>query len=139
MLIIGFFGVGKTTLSRQNGRMADLTDLGPPSLSLLQDSVSKYDIVLADPTWEDVFIRSGIPFYVVVPSMGRKDEFLQNFKERHSKGLGGGNEGFRKLIGDWWEWWIKHLLSLPSQGQVILDSGEWLSDALSQLSADHIC
>lgn len=130
MLILGFFGVGKTTLARQNEKVADLTDLGSPSLSLLQDTVAKYDIVLADPTWEQVFLESGEDFIVVVPSLDRKEEFLTNFKERNGKGLGGGNDGFRELIGKHWEWWINHLLSIPSQGQIVLERGEFLSHLL---------
>lgn len=37
MLILGFFGVGKTTLAKQNEKVADLTDLGSPSLFLLSE------------------------------------------------------------------------------------------------------
>lgn len=132
MLILGFFGVGKTTLAKQNEKVADLTDLGSPSLSLLQDTVAKYDIVLADPTWEQVFLESGEDFFVVVPSLDRKKEFLTNLKERYKKGLGGGNHGFRKLIGKYWEWWINHMLSIPSHGQIVLEQGEFLSHSVLQ-------
>ena len=130
MLILGFFGVGKSTLARQDEKVADLTDLGSPSLSLLQDTVAKYDIVLADPTWEQVFLESGEDFIVVVPSLDRKEEFLSNFKERNRKGLGGGNERFCNLIWKHWEWWINHLLSIPSQGQIVLERGEFLSHSV---------
>lgn len=132
MLILGFFGIGKTTA--KNEIVADLTDLGSPSLSLLEDTVRKYDIVLADPMWEKVFLESGMPFTVVVPSLDRKEEFLGNFRERVKKGLGGGNELFCKVIGDNWDGWITHFLSLPVR-VVELQEGEWISDYISLLSA----
>lgn len=135
MLILGFFGVGKTTI--KNEKMADLTDEGQPSLSLLQSAVSTYDVVMADPMWEDVFLKSGIPFYVVVPSINRKEEFLANFRRRCKEGKGGGSELFCKMVGDNWEKWITHLLSLPALAHIELEAGDWLSDAISHLSPYH--
>ena len=128
MLVIGFFGVGKTTLAVNDAKMADLTDLGSPSLSLLQDTVAKYDVVFADPTWEHIVLQSGLPFIVVVPSLDRKEEFLLNYSNRYKNGTGGGGKGFRKLIGDNWDFLIGHLQSLKSQATIVLEKGEFLSD-----------
>lgn len=137
LLIIGYFGVGKSTLMRNDNSVADLTDMGQPSLSLLKDTIEKYDIVLADPQWEMVILESGMPFYVVVPTLDRKEEFLKNYHDRWEKGLGGGAPPFCKLMDKVWDVWIPHLASLPSMGVIELEKGEFLADALSHLSAHH--
>lgn len=131
MLILGFFGVGKTTC--KNERMADLEDLGSPSLSLLKSAVEKYDIVFGNPLLAPFFIKSGIPFHIVVPSLDRKEEFIANFRKRYDEGTGGGDEWFCALVGENWDRWINHLLDLPALSHIILDEGEWLSDAIKEL------
>lgn len=135
MLILGWFGVGKSTLMRNNKSVADLTDMGQPSLSLLKDTIEKYDIVLADPQWTNVFLESGIPFHIVVPTLDRKEEFLKNYHDRWKKGLGGGSGKFCGFMDRVWDTWISYLLSLPALSHIELEEGEWLSDAVSHLSA----
>lgn len=131
MLILGFFGVGKTTC--KNERVADLEELGPPSLSLLKEALEKYDVVMANPLLAPLLLKSGVPFHVVVPSLDRKEEFLDNFKERFKNGTGGGDFWFCSLVGLNWEKWINHLLELPALSYTILEKGEWLSDILPAL------
>lgn len=131
MLILGFFGVGKTTC--KNERVADLEELGPPSLSLLKSAVEKYDIVMANPLLAPYLIKSGIPFHVVVPSLDRKDEFIENFKRRYEAGTGGGDEWFCNLVGLNWDKWINHLLELPALSHIVLEKGEWLADAIEAI------
>lgn len=113
--------------------MADLTDMGSPSLSLLQDTINKYDIVFADPQWTNVFLKSGIPFHIVVPSKDRKEEFLSNFRERAKKHLGGGNEQFCKTVGENWDEWIDNLNSLPALSHIELEAGEWIADCIPMI------
>ena len=131
MLILGFFGVGKTTCS--NEKWADLEALGSPSLSLLKSAVEKYDIVFANPLLAPFVLKSGIPFHVVVPSLNRKEEFLHNFREREKMQTGGGDDWFCSLVGLNWEKWINHLLELPALSHIVLEKGEWLSDAIEAL------
>ena len=131
MLILGYYGVGKTTI--KNEKWIDLTDEGRPSLSLLKYAVEHYEIVMADPSWENVFLKSGIPFHIVVPSPERKEEFLQNFRERHKKGLGGGDNAFCAMVSNNWERDIKHFLSLPALSHTILKDGEFLKDCIETL------
>lgn len=132
MLILGFFGVGKTTCV--NDKTADLEQLGSPSLPLLKSAVEKYDIVLGNPLLAPFFIKSGIPFHVVVPSLDRKEEFLSNFRRRYEEGTGGGDDWFCALVGLNWEKWINHLLELPALSHIVLEKGEWLSDAINALN-----
>lgn len=130
-LILGYYGVGKTTI--KNERWADLTDEGRPSLSLLMYAVKKYDVVMADPTWEDVFVKSGLPFHVVVPSVDRKEEFLRNYRDRHEKGLGGGDPAFCSWVSERWFKDIKRMLSLKAVSQTVLHKGMWLSDCIQDI------
>ena len=113
--------------------MIDLTDEGKPSLSLLKNAVEKYDVVMADPSWEQVFLMSKIPFYVVVPSFDRKEEFIANFRERWKKGLGGGDDNFCRYVGNNWAIRIRQLMSLPSISCTVLEKGKWLKDVIDSL------
>ena len=136
ILILGFYGVGKTTC--KNERMVDLTDLGSPSLDILQKywNNHEYDVIMADPQWERVFIDSGIPFYVVVPTPDRKDEFLANDRERYKNGTGGGDDKFCNIIATNWYWWLEYSLTrIPCITTIQLEKGEWMADAINYLQA----
>lgn len=137
MLIIGFCGVGKTTYVLRNKNAIDLTYI-KPGLSALQRVVENYEIVLGDPSWLGVFIESGLPFYVVVPTMDRKEEYLTNYRERNKEGTGGGDDKFCQVVSDNWEEWIETLKKVP-QTIVELGPGEFLEDAISYLSQHRTC
>lgn len=132
MLIIGFCGVGKTTYASTHKNAVDLTCV-EPGQTVLQDAISRFEIVLADPSWLMTFVESGLPFYVVVPSMDLKDEYLANYRERHKRGTGGGDDRFCEFISGGWEEWIETLKKV-NQTVVELGPGEFLEDAISYLS-----
>ena len=137
MLIIGFCGTGKTTYVLKDKKAIDLTYI-KPGLSALCKAVENYEIVLGDPSWLEVFMESGLPFYVVVPSLDRKDEYLANYRERYEQGTGGGDDKFCQVVSDNWEEWIETLKKVP-QTIVELGPGEWLEDLVSHLSGHHTC
>lgn len=132
MLIIGMCGVGKTTYVANHKNAIDLTCI-EPGLSVLQKAVAKYEYVLGDPSWIMVFIESGLPMCVVVPSKDRKDEYLANYRERYKNGTGGGDDKFCHFVGDKWNEWIDGLSSAPCP-VFELGPGEWLDDVISYLS-----
>ena len=133
MLIIGFFGVGKTTASLNDDRITDLTEEGSVSLFDLKNALANNKIVVVDPVWEKIVLASKEPFYVVVPNIDRKDEYLSNYKERYENGNGAGDKDFIFCMNVGWDIWIEHLKTLPSLATVELDEGEWLSDAIKEL------
>lgn len=132
MLIIGFCGVGKTTYVANHANAIDLTCI-KPGQSALHKAVEKYEIVLADPSWLMVFVESKLPFYVVVPSIDLKDEYLANYRERYNNGTGGGDDRFCHFIGNNWDEWLRGLSFAPCP-IIELEKGEWLEDAVSYLS-----
>ena len=137
MLIIGFCGVGKTTYVLKNKNAIDLTYI-KPGLSVLRKAVENYEVVLGDPAWLEVFMESGLPFYVVVPALSRKDEYLTNYRERYKEGTGGGDDKFCQVVSDNWEEWIETLKKVP-QTIVELEPGEFLTNCISHLSGHHTC
>ena len=137
MLIIGFCGVGKTTFVANHANAIDLTYI-KPGLSALQMAVDKYEIVLGDPGWLGVFLESKLPFYVVVPTNDRRDEYLANYRERYTNGTGGGDDKFCDTIDSHWDDWIGTLKMAPMP-IVELGPGEWLEDAVLYLSEHHTC
>ena len=142
ILILGFYGVGKTTALKDYPNAVDLTDVldhendEHPSLERFYQywNDDKYEIVMADPWWTDVIIKTGIPFYTVIPDVDRKDEFFENYKSRFSLGLGGGDEQFCDYVGDCWSGWLDfYKKKLPCIECIILKKNEWMKDAI-----DHI-
>ena len=135
ILILGFYGVGKTYLKDRKG-MIDLTDLGTPSLSTLLTYYNNpdYDVIMADPQWEKVFVQSKLPFYVVIPTPDRKEEFLTNYRNRFSINPGGGSEWFCKRVGDnWYEWLEYSRTKIPCTAVLELEKGEWIENVINYL------
>ena len=84
MIIIGYYGVGKTTFIEKHPEI-DAFDLnsigGKPSLWLLNRNLD-HTYVLADPLWLETVQKSGLPYRLVIPSKDRKYEFLYHFMRR---------------------------------------------------------
>jgi len=142
ILILGFYGVGKTTVLKDYPNAVDLTDVldhennEHPSLERFYQywDDERYDIVMADPWWTKVILESGIPFYIVIPNRHRKDEFFENYRNRFSLGLGGGDDQFCDYVGDCWDGWLDfYKKKLPCIKCIILKKNEWMKNAL-----DHI-
>lgn len=137
-LILGYWGVGKTTLVESTEKAVDLTDITIiPSLDILHQywADPSYDVVMADPNWEKVIIKSGIPFYVVIPTQDRLEEFIQNFQERYKQGKGGGDLIFCTLMkGRWKHWLDKYKNDIACVEVIELPSGQWLKDAIEYIN-----
>ena len=132
MLILGFFGVGKTTLSSKRDDVVDLDGMDQ-SIHTVRKMSEKYPIVLADPFWANPVRFARVPFYVVVPTIDRKEEYLSNFARRYIEGTGGGDEEFIEMINSEWDKWISYMKRLPSIKCVELPKGKWLEDVISSL------
>lgn len=142
VLILGFYGVGKTTALKDYPNAVDLTDIldrsydEHPSLERFYQywNNDRYEIVMTDPWWTKVILESGIPFYIVIPNKYRKDEFFENYRKRFSLGLGGGDDQFCDYVWDCWSGWLdfyKH--KLPCIKCIILKKNEWMKDALDYI------
>lgn len=139
LLLLGFYGVGKTYLKDKEG-MIDLTDLGIPSLStlFLYYNNPSYNVIMADSQWEKVFIASGLPFYTVIPTPDRKEEFLHNYRERFSKGTGGGDDRFCSIIErNWYEWLNYSQTKIPCTAVIQIEKGEWMADVVEYLTQNN--
>ena len=134
MLIIGFFGVGKTTASKMDCRITDLTEEGSVSLFDLKNALKNNEIVVVDPVWKKIVLASNEPFYVVIPKIDRKQEYLSNYKTRYDQQMGAGDKDFIFCMNIGWNIWIHHLQSLPSLATIELEEGEWLIDAIKELN-----
>lgn len=143
VLILGFYGVGKTTVLKDHPNAIDLTDVpktGKYNEPTLDDfyqywNDDRYEIVMGDPQWTRVFIESGIPFYIVIPKKGRWAEFQINFKRRHMYNQGGGDYTFMHTVMDCWAGWIwayKHWI--PNERIIELKPGQWMDYALQYIS-----
>lgn len=141
VLILGFYGVGKTTMLRDYPNAVDLTDVSRPSMETLMTywNDERYEIVMGDPQWTKVFLESGIPFYVVIPDAGRKEEFLENFRKRHILGLGGGDDKFCDILNRNWDGWLwTYNTWIPSIRVFTLTEKMWLPDVINKIKRDLI-
>ena len=138
ILILGFYGVGKTTYINDHPNAVDITDFKLDPVNCDPDALKKYwedeehDIVLADPQWTKVFLESGYPFYVVIPRMWRKDEFLNNFLKRWTSGSWKANiVKFYRHLDTYWEGWLEFYKNkIPCVQVIELDTGQWVGDAI---------
>ncbi|AKA61965.1 hypothetical protein Pm5461_100 [Proteus phage vB_PmiM_Pm5461] len=58
----------------------------------------------------EALLKEKVPFYVVVPDISLKDEYLKRYKQR------GSNESFIKLISDNFETWINEIIDDGNKG-----------------------
>lgn len=139
VLILGFYGVGKTTMLRDYPNAVDLTDVSRPSMETLMTywNDERYEIVMGDPQWTKVFLESGIPFYIVIPDAGRKKEFLENFRKRYVLGLGGGDDKFCDILNRNWDGWLwTYNTWIPSIRVFTLTEKMWLPDVINKIKRD---
>lgn len=131
-LIIGYFGIGKSTLQELRPEL-DIFDLHHvPTLAYLTDNLD-HDYIVADPDWLKVFGRyvreNNRRFYLILPSLDRKDEFLYNIANR-TEGMH--NEWFINRRDREWEKEITALATTKNADVRILRSG-YLADIIDQL------
>ena len=141
-LILGFYGIGKTTYVKQNPRAVDITDYKLDSFNCDPEALKRfwedeeYDIILADPQWTKIILQSGYPFYVVIPRMDRKQEFLTNFVERWSTGSWKADiVDFYRQLSTYWEGWLDfYRYKLPAVRVIELWPGQWLGDVIDNIN-----
>jgi hypothetical protein len=72
----------------------------------------------------DALHKEGIPFVLVYPEMGLKEEYIQRYKDR------GNNDSFVKLLEQNWENWIEEMDNQKGCYRVKLGSGQYLVDVI---------
>lgn len=141
-VISGFPGIGKTTameLLRKQGLFVsdsdssgfDRADWPNNYMNHLLSLMGEMDLVLVsshEEVWRAMSER-GIEFTMVYPDKSLKEEYLQRYKDR------GSDENFIKLLDSKWDEWIDTLNDWfgSSDNKVVLQSGEYLTDALNQI------
>lgn len=71
----------------------------------VKENIGKYEFIFVSSHKEvrDALIKNNIFFYLVYPSINRKNEFIQRYKDR------GNTESFIKLVDDKWVEWISDI------------------------------
>lgn len=69
----------------------------------IKDNIGKYEFIFVSSHKEvrEALLENCIFFYLVYPDDGRKEEFIQRYRDR------GSPESFIRLISDNWETWIR--------------------------------
>lgn len=121
VIISGFPGIGKTYFCERNKDALDLDssnftwfydeefnrkerrpDFPNNYIKSIRENIGKYKYILVS-THDEVrkaLQDEGLPFVVVYPSIDRKDEFIQRYKDR------GNNQFFIDIVSQNWETWI---------------------------------
>ena len=140
LLILGFYGIGKTTYAKKHDHVIDITDFKTDDMPDINNLIKyyedpQYDIIIADPQWTSVFIKSGYPFYIIIPKETRKEEFLQNFRSRAADGSWKGDvDTFLDVVDKCWYGWLDMLkYRIPCQGSFVLREGEWFKEGLNKI------
>lgn len=85
--------------------------------------------VFTDPELMETFRQLGIPFQIALPEKSRKEEFLQNFKNR------GNDSMFCEKASKAWDKRLDMFYKMK-ETNIILKNGEYLEDALIRLGYD---
>jgi len=72
----------------------------------IKDNIGKYDIILVSShkVVRDALLDNCLFFYLIYPTIDKKDEFLKRCRERAD------SESFVSLINDNWEKWIRECM-----------------------------
>ena len=130
ILIIGWYGVGKTTYIDSHPEV-DIVDLqGVANLEQLEANLD-HKYVVADPDWLLVFCKLGRHFNIVVPELSRKAEFLNNYGKRQN---GGSNHKYfiNRRSKDWEER-IGLMHYITNTTITVLEDGQFFGDVIDQL------
>ena len=100
----------------------------------LQEAASEHDFVFASThdVVRDALVAAGVRFVVVYPTKKQRDEFIRRVSER-STGLHG--EFGVNLLSKMWDTWLDGMERQTGCGRVVLQNGQYLSDALDQTRA----
>lgn len=134
LVISGFPGVGKSYMHRKYGwHDSDLSKFSLLSPGVLNpefpDNYIKHIkgltgnvMVSTHLDVRDALVKSGIRYFLVYPSLGCKDEYLQRYRDR------GSPQKFIDLIDKQWSIWIPELMDDTNAFKhFVLKSGEYMS------------
>lgn len=140
MIILGFPGVGKSTLAQEEGYQDSDSSLfswdptkprtrhpeWPNNYLDHLEEATKSKVVFASTHAEvrEGLIARGIPFTLVYPSLEMKREYIQRYVDR------GSPEKFIELLESQYETWIRELMNQEGCDHFVLTSGQYLSDIL---------
>lgn len=151
VVVSGFPGVGKTHLFRAKPHFVILDSdsskfswvsegVRNPAfpqnyIEHIKDNMGKAHLILVSShkVVRDALKESGVPYVLVYPDKGLKDEYLQRYRER------GSDEAFIRMIESQWDNFIVDLESETWPTTKVLRRGEHLSDVVSQLMYPVMC
>jgi hypothetical protein len=97
----------------------------------IKENIGKFEFIFVSSHKEvrDALLDECIFFYLVYPSMDRKEEFIERYRKR------GNDENFIQLVSNNWDKWMQEIWFLPDGCKhinMVLDN---LEDELSHLKA----
>lgn len=104
----------------------------------LRGLLGKVDVICVSTHHEvrSAMLKAGIPFVLVYPGVGQKEEYLRRFRERPLKPGEDqvARDQFVSLMSANWESWIETQLP-PQSGcrHIVLQSGQYLSDRVNEI------
>lgn len=143
-IICGFAGIGKSTLFKDEQFSSQYTVLDSDSskfdrkffphnyIKHIKDNIGTADYIFTSCHKEviDALIREGLKFVIVYPSINRRSEFINNYRNR------GNDQNFiNKLISNW-EIWINDIIKREDCYTHCLLNGEYLIDAINDYIKD---
>jgi hypothetical protein len=136
-----FPGVGKTTyFNNTDKNVLDSDSSKFDKSNFPSNYIQHIEKNIEDPSVDKILVSShkdvrealigrGIPFVLVYPDRGLKDEYIRRYKDR------GNNEAFVSLLDKNWDTWMDEMDNMSAQpGQVLykvkLGSGQYLTDVI---------
>lgn len=151
IVVSGFPGVGKTRLFHAKPHLVILDsdsskfswvsegvrhpDFPMNYIEHIKENMGKAHLILVSShkAVRDALKESGIPYVLVYPDKGSKDEYFQRYLER------GSDEAFIRMIGSQWDNFITDLEAEMWPTAKVLRRGEHLGDIVSQLIFPVMC
>lgn len=98
----------------------------------IKENIGKYKYIFVSSHKEvrDLLCDNNIEFYLFIPDISRKDEFLTRYKNR------GSDENFINLLNNNWENWINEVINEDGNYHKHISNGGFLSDDLYQIFGD---
>lgn len=111
IIIAGFPGIGKSILHKEHIKLYSDSDSSKFNkkdfpgnyIEHIKNLIGKKQLILVSSHIEvrDALVKEGIKFIYVIPSLDRKEEFLNNYKER------GNTQEFINNVETNWERWVQ--------------------------------
>ena len=139
MIISAFPGTGKTYFYKKYRKKLKVSDSDSSKFSKdkfpenyikhIKRIKDKYDVIFVSSHKEvrDELLKNKIDFYVVIPSVSLRDEYIKRFEER------GSPKEFIELISKNWFNWLKEITYDPRLHTIILGENQYIEDILKTL------